>query len=98
MTGVLTQHAALIAMLAGDPATAERHLRVEYDTFHEMGERRYLATTAAQLARAVAAQGPSRYDEAIRLIAISQEAAAGEDLSTQGVRFLRGCDLAVTSC
>ncbi len=84
MTGAITDPAALVAMLAGDPATAERHLRVEYDTFHEMGERRYLATTAAQLARAVAAQGPSRYDEATRLIAISQE-TAGEDLSTQAV-------------
>jgi len=84
MTGAITDPAALVAMLTGDPATAERHLRVEYDTFHEMGERRYLATTAAQLARAVAAQGPSRYDEATRLIAISQE-SAGEDLSTQAV-------------
>ena len=84
MTGAITDPAALVAMLTGDPATAEKHLRVEYDTFHEMGERRYLATTAAQLARAVAAQGPSRYDEATRLIAISQE-SAGEDLSTQAV-------------
>jgi len=72
-------------MLDGDPATAERHLRLEYDTLYQMGERRYLATTAAELARAIAAQGPSRYDEATRLIAISQEAAAGEDLSTQAV-------------
>ena len=48
-----------------------------------MGERRFLATTAAKLARAIAAQGQSRYDEAIRLIAISREAAAGEDLSAQ---------------
>ena len=44
-------------MLAGDPATAERHLRLEYDTLYQMGERRYLATTAAKLARAIAAQG-----------------------------------------
>ena len=85
MTGAITQYAALIAMLAGDPATAERHLRLEYDTLYQMGERRYLATTTAKLARAIAAQGPSRYDEATRLIAISQEAAAGEDLSTQAV-------------
>jgi len=85
MTGAITQPAALIAMLAGDPATAERHLRLEYDTLYQMGERRYLATTAAKLAGAIAAQGQSRYDEATRLIAISQEAAAGEDLSTQAV-------------
>ena len=85
MTGAITQPAALIAMLAGDPVTAERHLRLEYDTLYQMGERRHLATTAAKLARAIAAQGQSRYDEATRLIAISQEAAAGEDLSTQAV-------------
>jgi tetratricopeptide (TPR) repeat protein len=50
-----------------------------------MGERRLLATTAAKLARAVAAQGQSRYDEAIRLIETSREAAPGEDLSAQAV-------------
>jgi predicted ATPase/DNA-binding SARP family transcriptional activator len=85
MTGALAQPAALIAMLAGDPVTAERHLRLEYDTLYQMGERRYLATTAAKLARAIVAQGQNRYDEAIRLIAISQEAAADEDLSTQAI-------------
>ncbi len=85
MTGAITEPTALVAMLAGDPATAERHLRAEYDTFYEMGERRYLATTAALLARAIAAQGPIRYDEATHLIAISQEAAADDDLSTRAV-------------
>jgi hypothetical protein len=29
-------------MLAGDPAAAEKHLRLQYDTLHQMGERRYL--------------------------------------------------------
>lgn len=85
MTGAITQPAALIAMLTGDPVTAERHLRLEYDTLYEMGERRYLATTAAKLARAIAIQGQDRYGEATRLIAISQQAAADEDLSTQAV-------------
>ena len=85
MTAAITQPAALIAMLAGDPATAETHLRLEYESLDQMGERRYLATTAAKLARAIAAQGQSRYDEATRLIAISREAAAGEDLSAQAV-------------
>jgi tetratricopeptide (TPR) repeat protein len=50
-----------------------------------MGERRYLATTAAKLARAIAAQGQSRYDEALDLLAISREAADGGDLSAQAV-------------
>jgi DNA-binding SARP family transcriptional activator/predicted ATPase len=85
MTAAITQQAALIAMLAGDPASAENYLRLEYEFFYGMGERRFLATTAAILARAIAAQGSSRYDEAIRLIAMSQEAAANEDLSAQAI-------------
>jgi DNA-binding SARP family transcriptional activator/predicted ATPase len=84
MTAAITQPAALIAMLAGDPATAERYLRLEYDSFYQIGERRFLATTAAYLARAIAAQGPSRYDEAIGLIVVSRE-APDEDLSTRAV-------------
>ncbi|MGZ3318105.1 MAG: adenylate/guanylate cyclase domain-containing protein, partial [Isosphaeraceae bacterium] len=85
MTAAITQPAALIAMLGGDPVTAERYLRFEYDSLYQMGERRFLATTAAILARAIAAQGPSRYDEAMQLIAISREAAADEDLSAQAI-------------
>jgi predicted ATPase/DNA-binding SARP family transcriptional activator len=85
MTAAVVQPAALIAMLAGDPATAEKHLRLEYGSLYRMGEHYYLATTAVKLARAIAAQGQSRYDEAIRLIAASREAAAGKDLSAQAV-------------
>ena len=85
MTAAIIQPAALIATLAGDHATAERYLRLEYDSLYQMGERRVLSTTAAKLARAIAAQGASRYDEAIRLIAISREAAADGDLSPQAV-------------
>jgi len=85
MTAIITQLAALVAMLAGDPATAESHLRLEFEYLDKMGERRYLATTAAKLARAIAAQGQSRYDEALHLLSISREAAADEDLSAQAV-------------
>jgi tetratricopeptide (TPR) repeat protein len=83
MTAAILQPAALVAMLTGDPATAETYLRLEYESLQSMGERRFLATTAATLARAIAAQGPNRYDEAIRLIVISREAAASDDLSAQ---------------
>ena len=83
MTAAITQPAAFIAMLAGDPATAETHLRLEYEALDRMGERDILATTAALLARAIAAQGPSRYDEAACLISISGEAGAAEDPPTQ---------------
>jgi DNA-binding SARP family transcriptional activator len=83
MAAAVTQPAALIAMLVGDPATAETHLRREYESLSEMGDRGFLATTAALLARAIAAQGEKRFDEATQLIAISLEAAAGEDISAQ---------------
>jgi len=83
MTAAITEPAAFIAMLAGDPATAEIYLRREYESLSLMGEKGFLATTAALLARAIVAQGETRYGEAIQLIAISQEAAAGEDLSAQ---------------
>jgi tetratricopeptide (TPR) repeat protein len=83
MTAALTEPAAFIAMLADDPATAEMHLRLEYESLDRMGERGFLATTAALLAKAIAAQGRSRYDEATQLITISREAGAGADLSAQ---------------
>jgi len=83
MTAAVTQPAALIAMLEGDPATAEMHLRFQYESLSLMGEKGNLGTAAALLARAIAAQGAERYDQATQLIAISQEAAAGEDLITQ---------------
>jgi DNA-binding SARP family transcriptional activator len=85
MTAAIMQHAALIATLAGDPAGAERYLRLEYDSLYQMGERRVLSSTAVKLARAIAAQGPGRYDEAIRLITASQEAAAAGDLLPQAL-------------
>jgi DNA-binding SARP family transcriptional activator/Flp pilus assembly protein TadD len=84
MTAAITQPAALIAMLAGDPATAERYLQLEFDSFAQMGEQRFLVTTAGILARAIAAQGPDRYGEALGLIAISQE-AADEDVSALAI-------------
>jgi DNA-binding SARP family transcriptional activator/tetratricopeptide (TPR) repeat protein len=83
MTAALTEPAAFIAMLAGDPATAETHLRLQYESLNRMGERGILATTAALLARAIAAQGPGRYDEAAHLITMSRQAGADEDLSAQ---------------
>lgn len=83
MTAAMTQPYAFIAMLAGDPATAEVHLRFAYDSLSQMGEKDNFSTEAALLARAIAAQGEKRYDEAAKLIAISEEAAAGDDIVTQ---------------
>jgi tetratricopeptide (TPR) repeat protein len=83
MTTAVTQPAAVVAMLAGDPETAEMHLRLEYESLSQMGDKDILGTTAALLARAIAAQGEKRYTEATELIAISQEVAADEDISAQ---------------
>ena len=69
MTAAATQPAAFIAMLAGDPVTAEMHLRLEYESLSQMGEKGFLSTTAALLARAIVAQGERRYAEASELIA-----------------------------
>jgi class 3 adenylate cyclase/tetratricopeptide (TPR) repeat protein len=83
MTSSVTHPASFVAMLAGDAATAEAHLRRDYERLEEMGEHNYLATTAAFLAQTLAAQG--RPDEAERFIEVSREAAGGEDLSAQMV-------------
>ena len=59
MTAAVTEPAAFIAMLAGDPVTAEFYLRLEYESLSQMGEKDSLATTAALLARAIVSQGKS---------------------------------------
>jgi DNA-binding SARP family transcriptional activator len=84
MTSSVTHPAGFVAMLAGDPATAEAHLRRDYKGLEAMGEKGYLATTAAFLAQAIAADG-GRHREAERFIEVSLEVADGEDLSAQMV-------------
>ena len=83
MTSSVTHPASFVAMLAGDAATAEAHLRRDYEGLEAMGEKGYLATTAAFLAQAIAAQG--RLEEAERFIEVSREAAGEDDLSAQMV-------------
>lgn len=73
--------AAFIALLEGDPATAERRLRAGYERLAAMGESQLLSTTAALLARAIYEQG--RLDEANAFTEASAEAAAVEDVVTQ---------------
>jgi tetratricopeptide (TPR) repeat protein len=74
---------ALVAMLANDPEEAERCLRVDYENLASMGEKGYLSTTAALLARAVEAQG--RDEEAFELTEVAEQAGATDDFSTQVV-------------
>jgi hypothetical protein len=53
MTAAVTEPVAFVAMLAGDHATAETHLRLEYESLDRMGEKGHLATTAALLAKVI---------------------------------------------
>ncbi|HEX6702889.1 MAG TPA: BTAD domain-containing putative transcriptional regulator [Gaiellaceae bacterium] len=79
--GAKSHSAALVAMLAGDVEEAERCLRAEYDYFASRGEKGFLSTTAALLARAVEAQG--RRDEARELTEVAERSGASDDLATQ---------------
>ena len=82
-----------IEMLAGDPGTAEAHLRAGYEALHGMGDRGLLATVAAALARAIYAQG--RYEEAERFTEISEELDGRGNIASQiGWRATRGKVLA----
>ena len=60
MTSSVTHPASFVAMLAGDPATAEAHLRRDYEGLEAMGEKGYLAAggrlaEAEELARSAVA-------------------------------------------
>jgi tetratricopeptide (TPR) repeat protein len=85
--------AGLIELLAGDPPAAEHEFRAGFDDLERMGERGFLATSAALLARALLEQG--RLDEAERFITRSEHEAAPDDgISQVRWRSLRGRTLA----
>jgi class 3 adenylate cyclase/tetratricopeptide (TPR) repeat protein len=71
----------LVAMLAGDPARAERHLRLGRRRLAAMGERAVLASTEAQLGHVLLEQG--RAAEADRLARRAAALATADDLSAQ---------------
>jgi tetratricopeptide (TPR) repeat protein len=70
-----------IELLAGDAPAAERELRRDFETLDAMGERNYIATTAAYLAFALLLQGKD--DDADRFARFSEETAADDDLTSQ---------------
>src|SRR6185312_12252808 len=73
----------LVAMLAGDPARAERHLRAGRRQLEAMGERAVLASTEALLARVVLAQG--RDAEAGRLARRASRLTTDLDAAAQAL-------------
>jgi tetratricopeptide (TPR) repeat protein len=83
-------------MLAGDHVAAEAELRSDFDALWAMGERNYVATTAALLADALYRQG--RLDDAARYAGISRDTATEGDVSTHVLwRAVDGKVLARTS-
>jgi class 3 adenylate cyclase len=72
---------AWVELVAGDPQVAEELLQVGYERLERMGDRAFLASTAAMLAQAIYAQG--RYGDAERFCEVSRGIAAADDVATQ---------------
>jgi predicted ATPase len=81
LNSAVSHHAAMVELLAGDPAAAEKALRRGYVTLEAMGDTALLSTTAAFLGQALIAQG--RADAAEELAAESARLATSDDLVTQ---------------
>jgi predicted ATPase/class 3 adenylate cyclase len=73
--------AGMVEHLAGDPAAAERELRLAYDTLKAMGEKGVLSTVTAELAEVALLQG--RAAEAQRLTEESELLAVENDVESQ---------------
>ncbi|MGY1763347.1 ATP-binding protein [Geodermatophilus sp. SYSU D00779] len=81
LNAATSQNEAVIELLAGNPAAAEESLRTGCRALEEMGERMFLPTTAAFLARAIFEQG--RDAEAEDLADLSARLAGPTDLLSQ---------------
>jgi tetratricopeptide (TPR) repeat protein len=73
---------AYLYFWAGRPAEAERLLRESYTVLDQLGEKAYLSTVAALLARALDELG-DHDDEIDRLTRVSQAAAGKDDMLSQ---------------
>jgi len=72
---------AWVERLAGDLPAAEDRLRRDYESLSELGERYFLSTVAAELARVLYAQG--RSDEAEQMSSHAHELADVDDIASQ---------------
>lgn len=72
---------AVVELLAGDPAAAEREVRPDCDMLEKMGETYFYSTMTAMLARAVRDQG--RDAEALELTRAAEKTAAADDVDAQ---------------
>jgi class 3 adenylate cyclase/tetratricopeptide (TPR) repeat protein len=78
---ICSQFLGQVELLAGDPVAAEERLRWGYGILERIGERGLRSELAANLARALCAQG--RDDEALQLAELSGELAFRDDLYAQ---------------
>jgi predicted ATPase/class 3 adenylate cyclase len=76
----LSAWAGEVEVLAGDLQTGESLRRKGFQTLESMGERGILSTVAAYLASTLSEQG--RAEEALAFAAISEQAAASDDLTS----------------
>jgi len=72
---------ASIELLAGEPAAAERVLRLDYEALVRMGATYFVSSMAGIMARAVRAQG--RDQEALEFTRTAEATAADEDVDAQ---------------
>ena len=81
-----SEHEAVVELLDGNPAAAERSARAAYHALEEMGERAFRSTMAATLALVILEQGQD--EEAEDLAKLSAQLGASGDLVTQ-IRWRR---------
>ena len=72
---------AIVEMLAGDPAAAEREVRPDCEMLQKIGETYFLSSMATVLAHAVREQG--RDAEALEITQLAEKAAAPDDVDAQ---------------
>jgi len=72
---------AIVELLAGDAAAAEREIRPDCEMLQGIGETYFLSSMAATLARELLAQG--RDDEALTWIETAERTAAEDDIDAQ---------------
>ena len=78
---IVSLDAGPIELLAGDPAAAEAELRTDYEALTRMGDRNFVALTAALLAEALYRQG--RFEESAECVAYAEGVASVDDLGAQ---------------
>jgi tetratricopeptide (TPR) repeat protein len=79
--GGLSMWEAMVELLAGDTAAAERAVRWGYELLERLGEQSYRSTVAAFLAMTTCDQG--RYEEALDFARTSEQLAASDDVYSQ---------------